>query len=126
MVKVTRTEASQGREFTDISTLLDLRKANKDEWKQIVFHRYGMMEQETAWKLLQQTTPKKYMGFLCKNLKVNIPGFTKTGTKRSCSAYYQKVKSGLGDDGFSVVNEYDLRPLRRHSATKCFMKLLPK
>jgi uncharacterized protein (DUF2249 family) len=28
-VKVTRTESSQGREFTDISTLLDLRKANE-------------------------------------------------------------------------------------------------
>jgi uncharacterized protein (DUF2249 family) len=27
-VKVTRTEDSQGREFTDISTLLDLRKAD--------------------------------------------------------------------------------------------------
>ena len=28
-VKVTRTDASQGREFTDISTLLDLRKAEE-------------------------------------------------------------------------------------------------
>lgn len=44
-VKVTRTEESQGREFKDISTLLDLRKADKKEWKQIVFHRYGMMEE---------------------------------------------------------------------------------
>ncbi|HRE24290.1 MAG TPA: DUF2249 domain-containing protein, partial [Bacteroidia bacterium] len=44
-VKVTRTEASQGREFSDISTLLDLRKADAADRKQIVFHRYGMMEQ---------------------------------------------------------------------------------
>src|SRR5690625_7943223 len=41
-VKVTRIEDSVGREFTDISTLLDLRKAKPEEWKQIVFHRYGM------------------------------------------------------------------------------------
>ena len=62
MVKVTRTEASQGREFTDISTLLDLRKANKDEWKQIVFHRYGMMEQGDSMEIIAADDPKEIHG----------------------------------------------------------------
>ena len=47
-VKVTRTAASQARTFGEIATLLDLRKADKKEWKQIVFHRYGMMEPDTT------------------------------------------------------------------------------
>ena len=40
-VKVTRTEDSIGREFTDISTLMDLRKADEKDWKHVIFHRYG-------------------------------------------------------------------------------------
>lgn len=47
-VKVTRLEESQGREFTDISTLIDLRKVEAKDWKQVVFHRYGMMEEDTT------------------------------------------------------------------------------
>src|SRR5690554_5598866 len=43
-VKVGRTENSQGREFTDISTLMDLRKVEPKDWKHVVFHRYGMMK----------------------------------------------------------------------------------
>src|SRR5688572_3334766 len=35
-VKVTRLEASQGRKITDVSTLMDLRKADQKEWKQII------------------------------------------------------------------------------------------
>src|SRR5690554_6072302 len=36
-VQVKRLEASQGVEFDDISTLLDLRKAERSKWNQIVF-----------------------------------------------------------------------------------------
>lgn len=61
-VRVTRTEASQGREFTDISTLLDLRKAKKEEWKQIVFHRYGMMEQGDTMEIIAAEDPKEIHG----------------------------------------------------------------
>ena len=35
-VKVTRTETSQARELKGVATLLDLRKADKNTWKQIV------------------------------------------------------------------------------------------
>src|SRR5690606_10001254 len=61
-VKVTRLEASQGREFTDISTLLDLRKAEEKQWKQIVFHRYGMMEQGDTMEIIASQDPKDIHG----------------------------------------------------------------
>ena len=51
-VKVTRTEDSKARDMSGIATLLDLRNADKKEWKQVVFHRYGMMEENTTMELI--------------------------------------------------------------------------
>lgn len=110
-VKVTRTEASQGRDFTDIATLLDLRKADKKDWKQIVFHRYGMMEAGTTMELISKDNPdeiqeifkNKFNGQHAWTYKKEVPGEYVIHIRK-------EVKSGLGDDGFSVVNEYDLRP----------------
>ncbi|HRP84337.1 MAG TPA: DUF2249 domain-containing protein, partial [Saprospiraceae bacterium] len=51
-VRVTRTEDSQARDMSGIATLLDLRNADKKEWKQVVFHRYGMMEEGTTMELI--------------------------------------------------------------------------
>ena len=61
-VKVTRTEASQGREFSDISTLLDLRKADAADRTQIVFHRYGMMEQGSTMEIIAAEDPTEIHG----------------------------------------------------------------
>ena len=56
-VKVTRTADSMARAFKDIATMLDLRKADKKDWKQIVFHRYGMMEPNTTMELIAKEDP---------------------------------------------------------------------
>lgn len=61
-VKVTRLEESKGVEFENISTLLDLRKVDKKDWKQIVFHRYGMMEQNTTMELISGEDPVEIHG----------------------------------------------------------------
>lgn len=58
-VKVTRTEASQGREFTDISTLMDLRKIEKSDWKHVVFHRYGMMKKDHVMEIISAELPEE-------------------------------------------------------------------
>ncbi|MBS1747813.1 MAG: DUF2249 domain-containing protein [Bacteroidetes bacterium] len=110
-VKVTRTEASQGRDFTDIATLLDLRRADQKDWKQIVFHRYGMMEAGTTMELISKDNPdeiqeifkNKFNGQHTWSYKKEVPGEYVIHIRK-------EIKSGLGDEGFSVVNEYDLRP----------------
>ncbi|MCO5285417.1 MAG: DUF2249 domain-containing protein [Chitinophagaceae bacterium] len=110
-VKVTRTEDSQAREMKDIATLLDLRNADKKEWKQIVFHRYGMMETDTTMELISREDPieikeifkTKFGGQHIWSYKKEVPDEYVVHIKKV-------VKSGLGDDGFSVVNEMDIRP----------------
>ena len=110
-VQVTRTEDSIGREFTDISTLLDLRKANENEWKQIVFHRYGMMEQGDVMEIIAAVDPIEIHGIFIRKFEGQHSWIYK---KKEPNEYVvhitKKVASGLGDDGFSVVNEFDLRP----------------
>ncbi|MBX2931411.1 MAG: DUF2249 domain-containing protein [Chitinophagaceae bacterium] len=110
-VKVTRTEASEGREFTDISTLLDLRKADKKEWKQIVFHRYGMMEENTTMELISKKDPVEIHGIFVNKFEGRHSWVYK---KKEADEYVihitKKDTSGLGDTGYSVVNEFDIRP----------------
>jgi len=110
-VKVTRTDASQGREFTGIATLLDLRKADEKEWKQIVFHRYGMMEEDTTMELISKEDPVEIHGIFIMKFEGKHQWIYK---KKEPGEYVihitKKAKTGLGDDGFSVVNEFDLRP----------------
>ncbi|MCZ2458975.1 MAG: DUF2249 domain-containing protein [Chitinophagales bacterium] len=110
-VKVTRTEESHGREFHDISTLLDLRKADKSEWKQIVFHRFGMMEENTTMELISTEDPAEIHGVFVNKFEGKHTWIYK---KKEPGEYVVHItkrdKSGLGDDGFSVVNEFDVRP----------------
>jgi len=58
-VKVTRTEASKGREFEGLSTLMDLCKADKKDWKYAVFHRYNMMLRGDTMELIAEEDPKE-------------------------------------------------------------------
>ncbi len=119
-VKVTRTEASKGREFTDISTLLDLRKADKTEWKHIVFHRYGMMELNDTMEIIAAEDPKEIHGIFIQKFEGKHSWIYKKQTDTEVVIHVtKKEKSGLGDDGFAIVNQYDLRPFppaKRHEA----------
>lgn len=110
-VKVTRTEDSQAREMKDIATLLDLRNADKKEWKQIVFHRYGMMETDTTMELISREDPVEIKEiFKTKFSGQHIWSYKKEVPDEYVVHIKKVVKSGLGDDGFSVVNEMDIRP----------------
>lgn len=110
-VLVTRTEASTAREMKDISTLLDLRKADKSTWKQIVFHRYGMMEQDTVLELISRENPLEIMEIFQSKFAGQHTWTYRKEVPDEYIVHIKKVEqTGLGDDGFSVVNEYDLRP----------------
>lgn len=110
-VKVTRTEDSQGRKFTDISTLLDLRKAKPKEWKQIVFHRYGMMEEGDVMEIIAAEDPVEIHHIFIQKFEGRHKWIYKKQEENEYVVHITKVvRSGLGHDGFSVVNEFDIRP----------------
>lgn len=122
-VRVTRTEASTAREMKDVSTLLDLRKADKKEWKQIVFHRYGMMEEGTTMEIISKENPIEI-----REIFQNKFGGRHTWTykKEVPDEYIIHIRkedtSGLGDAGFSVVNEFDIRPFPPAERHEMFYK----
>lgn len=110
-VKVTRTEASQGREFKDISTLIDLRKVDKKEWKHVVFHRYGMMQEGDTMELIAAENPKEIRDIFISKFDGQHTWIYKKNEPGECVIHItKKIQSGFGDDGFAVVNEFDIRP----------------
>ena len=110
-VKVTRTEDSIGREFTDISTLMDLRKADEKEWKHVIFHRYGMMEQGDTMEVISNKDLVEIHNIFIRKFEGKHKWIYKKKEDDESVVHITKVeKSGLGDDGFSIVHEMDLRP----------------
>lgn len=110
-VKVTRTGASEGRSFNDIATFLDLRNIDKKEWKQVVFHRYGMMEEGTTMELVAAENPTEIQDIF----KNKFSGKYSWTYKKEVPAEYvihirKEADTGFGNEGFAVVNEFDIRP----------------
>ena len=110
-VKVTRTEASKGREFTDISTLMDLRKIEQKDLKHVVFHRYGMMQEGDTMEIIADKDPQdisavfkeKFDGQYVWANKKNAPGeYVVHVTKR--------IKNASPATNITVVKEFDVRP----------------
>lgn len=122
-VKVTRLEESKGVEFEDISTLLDLRKVDKKEWKHIVFHRYGMMEQNTTMELIAGEDPIEIHGIFVNKFEGKHKWIYKKKSDEEFVVHITKQdNSGLGDDGFSVVTELDLTPFLPTERHEMFYK----
>jgi uncharacterized protein (DUF2249 family) len=122
-VKVTRTEASQSRELIEISTLLDLRKASEEDWKQIVFHRYGMMEENTTMEIIAKKDPVDIHHIFIRKFEGRHTWiYKKHGPDEYVIHITKKVKSGLGDSGFSVVHEFDVRPFAPSERHEMFYK----
>lgn len=110
-VKVTRTSASEARNLEGVSTLLDLRKMDKKDWKQVVFHRYSMMETGAVMELIARENPEEIRAIF----KDKFEGkHNWTYLKEVPEEYVIHIRkdtaSGLGDEGFAVVNEFDIRP----------------
>jgi len=110
-VKVTRTEESQGRTFDDIATLIDLRKVEPNDWKQVVFHRYGMMEEGTTMELIAKENPVEIHGIFIQKFEGKHAWIYKKKEPEEYIIHITKNdNSGLGDKGFSVVHNMDIRP----------------
>lgn len=129
-VKVTRTEESQARDMSDVATLIDLRKTDKGAWKQVVFHRYGMMEEGTTMELISTEDPEEIHGIFIMKFDGKHTWIYKKKEEGEVVIHITKnVMTGLGDEGFSVVNEFDIRPYpptERHELFyKAFAEIKP-
>jgi uncharacterized protein (DUF2249 family) len=122
-VKLTRTEDSLGRGFTGISTLLDLRKAEAKVWTQLVFHSYGMMEAGTTMELISKEDPVGIHHIFVRKFEGKHSWIYR---KKEPGEYVihisKKANTALGDDGFSVVHEFDLRPFPPTERHEMFYK----
>ncbi len=110
-VKVTRTEASKGREFTDVSTLMDLRRIEEKDWKHVIFHRYGMMEEGHTMEIVTAQDPQ----FVQDAFRAKLDGQYDWNPRKSEPGEYvvhitKKVKSRPSATAVEVVREFDIRP----------------
>ncbi|KXK38163.1 MAG: DUF2249 domain-containing protein [Saprospiraceae bacterium] len=110
-VKVTKTEDSKPRDLGDVATLIDLRKTEEKDWKKVVFHRYSMMEEGTTMELLATEDPVMIHNIFAENYAGK---HTWTYKKKGHGEYIvhitKDVMTGLGEDAYMVVNEFDVRP----------------
>jgi uncharacterized protein (DUF2249 family) len=111
-VRVTRTEESKGREFEDISTLMDLREADKSDWKHIVFHRYGMMMKGDTMELIAEENLEEIQNIFSKKFTNEYEWEYKKEDPGEYVAHITKKETGDGiaADDISVVNKFDVRP----------------
>ncbi len=110
-VKVTRTEDSQGREFTDISTLMDLRKVEKKDWKHVVFHRYGMMEEGHVMEIISRTEPEEIHNIFSDKFKGQHTWAYRKEVPGEYVIHVTKIAQSESDDeGIAIVKDFDVRP----------------
>ena len=116
-VKVTRLEASKGREFTDISTLMDLRKVDAKDLTYVVFHRYGMMEEGDTMELIATEEPADILAVFQQKYADQHTWTVRQNEAGNYVAHiYKKVQQAAQKD-VHVVAEHDVRvhgPAERH------------
>lgn len=110
-VKVTRTEASKGREFTGIATLMDLRKIEQKDLKHVVFHRYSNMQEGETMEIIAEKDPQDIHAVF----KEKFDGQYVWDNKRNEPGEYvvhitKKINNKSPDTDNVVVNEFDIRP----------------
>lgn len=117
-VMVTREETSVGREFTDISTLMDLRKVDQHDQKHVVFHRYGMMEEGHVMEIIAAEEPVEIHAIFSERFSGQ---HTWTYKKQEPGEYVIHIrKEGAqaeAEDAVVLVNTFDVRPFhpaKRH------------
>lgn len=117
-VMVTRLEASAGREFSGISTLMDLRKVASEDWKHVVFHRYGMMEIGHVMELIAAGDPVEIHAIFKDRF---ADQHTWTYKKQQPGEWVVHVRKDGGSTeetpAVAVVNTFDARPFhpaKRH------------
>lgn len=129
-VKVTRTQASKGREFAGVSTLMDLRKIDEKDWKHVVLHRFGMMPAGDTMELVAERDPRHVAAVFEEKLGGRYDWVTKKDEPGEYVVHITKRRATAATGaGVTVVGEFDIRPFppaKRHEMVfTAFDELLP-
>jgi len=110
-VRVTRTADSVADKDSDVSTLLDLRKADKKDWKYTIFHRYGMMLVGDTMEIRADEDPKEIRDIFQKKFEGEFSWkYKKQGSNEVVIHVIKEVKNDPAMEDISIVNSFDVRP----------------
>ena len=117
-VRVTRTEASEGSKSNGVSTLIDLRKAEKKDWKYTIFHRYGMMLPGDVMEIRAAEEPEEIHHIFQKKFEGEHSWEYKKKEQGEYIIHVQKhAANDVDTTDITVVNKFDVRPFppaKRH------------
>ncbi|MCC7051319.1 MAG: DUF2249 domain-containing protein, partial [Bacteroidia bacterium] len=101
-----------------ISTLMDLRKVEKNDWKHVVFHRYGMMKEGDTMEIIAKEEPKEIYNIFASKFSGE---HTWKYQKKEVGEYVVHVTKQKTEvpsfDSAVLVKEFDARPFppaKRH------------
>ena len=110
-VRVTRTAESQADKDNDVSTLIDLRKADKKDWKYTIFHRYGMMLPGDLMEIRASEKPEEIHQIFQKKFEGDHTWEYKKKEKNETIIHVtKKAENDIDTTDITVVNKFDVRP----------------
>jgi len=110
-VRVTRTAESQADKDNDVSTLIDLRKADKKDWKYTIFHRYGMMLPGDLMEIRASEKPEEIHQIFQKKFEGDHTWEYKKKEKNETIIHVtKKAENDIDSTDITVVNKFDVRP----------------
>lgn len=117
-VQVTRTADSEADKDSKVSTLIDLRKADKKDWKYTIFHRYGMMLPGDVMEIRASEKPEEiHQIFQNKFEGDHTWEYTKEDENECIIHVTKKAENDIDATDVTVVNKFDVRPFppaKRH------------
>jgi len=110
-VRVTRTAASEADKDNTVSTLLDLRKADKKDWKYTIFHRYGMMLPGDVMEIRASEKPEEIHQIFQKKFDGDHTWeYKKQDDSETIIHVTKKAENDIDATDITVVNKFDVRP----------------
>ncbi len=117
-VRVTRTADSEADKDNDVSTLIDLRKADQKDWKYTIFHRYGMMLPGDVMEIRASEVPEAIHQIFQKKFEGDHTWEYKKKEENEYIIHVtKKAENDIDATDITVVNKFDVRPFppaKRH------------
>lgn len=109
-VRVTRLEASKGREFTGVSTLMDLRRIAPGDQAHVILHRYGMMEEQGTMEIVAAAEPGTIRALLQREYGERQQWTVRRDEPGDYVAHVFKKARQPSDDRLTTIARHDARP----------------
>lgn len=110
-VRVTRTAESEADKDSDVSTLIDLRKADQNDWKYTIFHRYGMMLPGNTMEIRADEVPKEIQNIFKNKFEGDHEWvYQKSIPGEVIIHVTKKAENDIDATDITVVNKFDVRP----------------